>query len=213
MAAVHGKLRDHSNVLRRGIGETLILLSVYGRRLFDERLGGNVESRVSDLVRKLLSPLDMQRLLSFEADLPALAEAAPQAFLEAIEADLRGDEPSVLEVMKPVDSGIFGAGCSRTGILWALECLAWSPELLPRVVEILARLSCRTIDDDWVDTPRNTLLSLFRFWLPETAASVEQRMRTLDGLVERYPAIGWSVYRCMARTRARPSSVASCRRS
>ena len=208
MAAVHGKLRDHSNVLRRGIGETLILLSVYGRRLFDERLGGNVESRVSDLVRKLLSPLDMQRLLSFEADLPALAEAAPQAFLEAIEADLRGDEPSVLEVMKPVDSGIFGAGCSRTGILWALECLAWSPELLPRVVEILARLSCRTIDDDWVDTPRNTLLSLFRFWLPETAASVEQRMRTLDGLVERYPAIGWSVSLCMARTPR--TSVVGC---
>ena len=200
MAAVHGKLRDHSNALRRGMGETLILLSVYGRRLFDERLGGNVESRVSDLVRKLLSPLDMQRLLSLEADLPALAEAAPQAFLEAIEADLRGDEPSVLEVMKPVDSGIFGAGCSRTSILWALECLAWSPELIPRVVEILARLSCRTIDDDWVDTPRNTLLSLFRFWLPETAASVEQRMRTLDGLVERYPAIGWSVSLCMART-------------
>ena len=208
MAAVHGKLRDHSNVLRRGIGETLILLSVYGRRLFDERLGGNVESRVSDLVRKLLSPLDMQRLLSFEADLPALAEAAPQAFLEAIEADLRGDEPSVLEVMKPVDSGIFGAGCSRTGILWALECLAWSPELLPRVVEILARLSCRTIDDDWVDTPRNTLLSLFRFWLPETAASVEQCMRTLDGLVERYPAIGWSVSLCMARTPR--TSVVGC---
>ena len=200
MSAVHGKLRDYSNALRRGMGETLILLAEYGGRLFDERLGADIEDRVSDLVRKLLSPLDTQRLLSFEDDLPALAEAAPPAFLEAIEADLRGGEPSVLEVMKPVDSGIFGAGCSRTGILWALECLAWRPELLPRVVEILARLSCRTIDDDWVDTPRNTLLSLFRFWMPETAASVEQRMRTLDGLVKRHPAIGWSVSLCMART-------------
>ena len=199
MAAVHGKLRDHSNALRRGMGETLILLAECGGRLFDERLGGSVESRVSDLVRKLLSPLDMQRLLSFEADLPALAEAAPQAFLEAIEDDLRGDEPAVLKLMKPVDTGIFGGGCPRTRILWALECLAWSPEHLPRVVEFLARLSYRPIDDNWVAKPRNTLLSLFRFWMPETAASVEQRMRALEGLVARHPEIGWWVSLSVAR--------------
>ena len=192
-AAIHGKLRDHSRALRRGIGEALILLSEYGGRLFDDRLGGNVESRVSEFVRKLLSPLDTQRLLSFEADLPALAEAAPQVFLKAIEDDLRGERPAVLDLMKPVAPGIFGGGSSRTGILWALECLAWSPELLPRVVEILARLSCRSLDDNWDDKPRNTLLSLFRYWKPETAASVEQRMRALEGLVDRHPDIGWSV--------------------
>ena len=198
MAAVHGKLRDHSNALRRGMSETLILLAEYGGRLFDGRLGGRVESRVSELVRKLLSPLDMQRLLSFEADLPALAEAAPQVFLEAIEEDLRGDEPAVLDLMKPVDAGIFGDGCSRTGILWALECLAWNADLLPRVVEVLARLSSRKIDDNYVNNPRNSLMSLFRYWMPETAASVEQRLKVLEGLVERHPDIGWSVALCMA---------------
>ena len=199
MAAVHGKLRDHSNALRRGMGETLILLSVYSRRLFDERLGGNVESRVSDLVRKLLSPLDMQRLLSLEADLPALAEAAPQAFLEVIEEDLRKNDPAVLRLMKPDDSGIFGGGCSRTGILWALECLAWNAEHVSRVVEILARLSYRPIDDNWTATPQNTLLSLFWPWMPETAATIELRMRILKGLVERHPEVGWSVSLFMAR--------------
>ena len=212
MAAVHEKLRDHSNALRRGMGETLILLSEYGGRLFDGRLGGRVESRVSVLVRKLLSPLDVQRVLSLEADLPALAEAAPQAFLEAIEEDLRGDEPAVLDLMKPVDTGIFGGGWSRTGILWALECLAWSPELLPRVVEILAWLSRRRIDDNYVNNPRNSLMSLFRYWMPETAASVEQRMKVLDGLVERRPDIGWSVALCMARIpRASIVAVPNCR--
>ena len=200
MAAVHGKLRDHSNALRRGLGETLILLAEYGGQLFDERWGGrHIEGRVSDLVRNLLFPLDIQRLSSFEADLPALAEAAPQAFLEVIEDDLLRDEPTVLELMKPVDTGIFGGGCSRSGILWALECLAWSPELLPRVVEVLARLSCRKIEDNWVAKPWNTLLSLFRYWMPETAASVEQRTRALEGLVARHPEIGWSIALDMAR--------------
>ena len=199
MAAVHGKLRDHSNALRRGIHATLILLSEYGPVLFDKRLGGEIEGRVSDLVRKLLSPLDMQRLLSLEADLPALAEAAPRAFLDAMEEDIRRDDAAVVQLMKPVDSGIFGSRCSRTGVLWALECVAWNPVYLPRVVEILARLSYRPIDDNWVAKPENTLLSLFRFWMPETAASVEQRMRALEGLVARHPEIGWSVSLDMAR--------------
>ena len=199
MAAVHGKLRDHSNALRRGLGETLILLAEYGGRLFDERLGGDVESRVSDLVRKLLAPLDTQRLSSFEADLPALAEAAPQAFLEVFEEDLQGDEPALLELMKPVDSGMFGTGRSRARILSALECLAWIPKYFPRVIEILARLSCRKIDDNRSATPRNTLLSLFRFWMPDTDAAIAQRMSALDGLVERHPEIGWWLSLYVAR--------------
>ena len=212
MAAVHGKLRDHSNALRRGMGETLILLSEYGGRLFDGRLGGSVEHDVSDLVSKLLSPLDVQRLLSFVTDLPALAEAAPQAFLEAIEDDLRGDKPAVIELMKPVDSGSFGAGRSRTGILSALECLAWSPELLPRVVEVLARLSYRKIDDNRSAKPKNTLRSLFQFWMPDTDAAIEQRMRALDALVARHPEIGWWVSLCMARSPRASGIVPRCYR-
>ena len=212
MAAVHGKLGDHSNALRRGLGETLILLAEYGGRLFDERLGGHIEGHVSDLVRKLLFPLDMQRLSSFEADLPALAEAAPQAFLEVIEDDLRRDQPVVIELMKPVDSGIFGAGRSRAGILSALECLAWSPELLPRVVEVLARLSYRKLDDNRNAKPENTLRSLFQFWMPDTDAAIEQRMRALDALVARHPEIGWWVSLCMARSPRASGIVPRCYR-
>ena len=198
-AAVHGKLRDHSNALRRGMGETLILLAEYGGRLFDGRLGGDVEGRVADLVRKLLSPLDAEILLAFQSDLPALAEAAPGAFLEVFEEDLQGDEPALLELMKPVDSGMFGTGRSRTGILSALECLAWGPTHFPRVVEILARLSYRKIDDNRSATPKNTLRSLLRFWMPDTDAAIAQRMRALDGLVARHPEIGWWISLCVAR--------------
>ena len=212
MAAVHGKLRDHSNALRRGIGETLILLAEYGGRLFEGRLGGNVESRVSDLVRKLLSPLDAEKLLAFQSDLPALAEAAPGAFLEVFEEDLQGDEPALVELMKPVDSGMFGTGRSRTGILSALECLAWNPTHFPRVVEILARLSYRKIDDNRSATPKNTLRSLFRFWMPDTDAAIDQRMRALDGLVARHPEIGWWVSLCVARRPREYGIISRCYR-
>ena len=212
LAPVHRKLRDHSNALRHGLLQTLILLSEYGGRLFDERCGGDVERRVSDLVRKLLFPLDMPKLLSFEADLPALAEAAPQALLEVIEDDLRRDESAVLDLMKPVNSGIFGIGRSRARILSAVECLAWFPEYFPRVVEILARLSYRNIDDNRSATPKNTLRSLFRFWMPDTDAAIEQRMRALDGLVDRHPDIGWWVSLCVARRPRKDKIIPRCYR-
>ena len=212
LAPVHRKLRDHSNALRHGLLQTLILLSEYGGRLFDERCGGDVERRVSDLVRKLLFPLDMPKLLSFEADLPALAEAAPQALLEVIEDDLRRDESAVLDLMKPVNSGIFGIGRSRARILSALECLAWVPEYFPRVVEILARLSYRNIDDNRSATPKSTLRSLFRFWMPDTDAAIEQRMRALDGLLVRHPDIGWWVSLCVARRPRKDKITPRCYR-
>ena len=55
------------------------------------------------------------------------------------------------------------------------------------------------IDDNWTATPRNTLLSIFRYWMPETAGGVEQRMKALEGLVDRHPEIGWSVSLALAR--------------
>ena len=63
-AAVHGKVREHSAALRHGIRETLVLLAVFGNRLFRQRLGFDAETRVAGLVRKLLTPLDGEKLLS-----------------------------------------------------------------------------------------------------------------------------------------------------
>jgi hypothetical protein len=58
---------------------------------------------------------------------PGYAEAAPSVFLDVLEEDLRSDDPKVHALMSPVKSGIFGS-CPRTGLLWALEVLAWNPQ-------------------------------------------------------------------------------------
>ncbi len=63
-------------------------------------------------------------------------------FLNVLEEDLRSDDPKVYALMSPVKSGIFRL-VSRTGLLWALEVLAWNPQWLSRVVFILAKLSKR----------------------------------------------------------------------
>ena len=177
-------------------------------------MGSGSSTCVSDLVRnQTVSELDAWRkLLSFEADQPALDEAAPRHSCNRKKTISGKVERAVLELMKPVNPGIIGGGCSRTGILWALECLAWFPEHLPRVVEVLAQLCYRKIDDNWTNKPWNSLHSLFRCWMPETAASIEQRINALEGLVSRHPEIGWSVALDLARVpRGRQSASPNCR--
>ena len=192
-AVLYGKKRDHSGALREGICETLVILSVHGNDLFQHRLGIDVENRVGVLIRKLMTPLTLESLLSQDRDLPRYAEAAPEEFLLVIEEDLQRNNPVVLGLLKPVERGSFWASPSRTGLLWALECLAWKAKNLPRVTRILAQLSRPKIDDNWMNKPDETLESIFRSWMPQTAAPVEQRIKALELLARSFPEVAWEI--------------------
>lgn len=191
-ASIYGKLRDHSAALREGVCETLVILSVHGNNLFRDRLGIDVDARVSQLIQRLLTPLTIDKLMSNDRDLPRYAEAAPDAFLSLLETDLKQAQPVVLGLLKPVSAGIFGS-CPRTGLLWALECLAWKPQNLPRVTTILAQLSRRRINDNWANKPIGSLGAIYRSWMPQTAASLEERAKALELLTKRYPDVGWQI--------------------
>ena len=191
-ANLYGKTRNHSAALREGICETLVLLAVHGNNLFQDRLGINVEAQVNVVVRGLLTPLKAATWASQQHDLPRYAEAAPDLFLDILEDDLDTDSPQILALLKPVGSGVFG-GCPRSGLLWALESLAWKPERLLRVASILARLSEHEIADNWVNKPENSLQSIFRSWMPQTAASVDQRASALETLARKFPTAGWQI--------------------
>ncbi|MFZ0945415.1 MAG: HigA family addiction module antitoxin [Syntrophobacteraceae bacterium] len=192
-AAFYGKKRDHSGALREGICETLVILSVHGNNLFHSRLGINVEDRVAVLIHKLLTPLTLEKLLSHDHDLPRYAEAAPNEFLKIIREDLQSSDPVVFGLLKPVDRGSLWTSPPRTGLLWALECLAWKPQNLPRVSAMLAQLSRPKIDDNWMNKPDASLQAIFRSWMPQTAASVEQRVKALAMLTKRFPDVGWEI--------------------
>ena len=189
-AGLYGKVREHSPELRTGLCETLVLLAVHGDSLFP-RLGLDVEGKVSALIRRLLTPLT-DKLLSNKYDLPNYAEAAPEAFLTLLEEDLRQPAPALRTLMEPAGPAPFDAP-SRTGLLWALERLAWSPKYLMRVVLVLADLSHTEIDDRWSNTPVHSLVSIFRSWIPQTSAPLAERIKALETLCKRFPDVGWQI--------------------
>ncbi|WP_288448274.1 hypothetical protein [uncultured Pseudomonas sp.] len=193
-ASIHGKTREFSNAFRQGISETLVLFAVHGQQLFDNRLGVQTNSEVVRTIRELLpTPLATRDLESNDRDLPTYAEAAPDEFLSIIERDLNGEIPAVFGLLRPVSSGMFGRSPSRTGLLWALEGLAWAPSTLPRVTFILARLAQIEINDNWLNKPAHSLESIFRSWMPQTAASLEDRIAIVRRLADRFPDVAWKL--------------------
>lgn len=191
-ASIHGKTREFSPAFRQGISETLVLLAVHGGNLFKERLGIDTEAEAASVVRELLTPLTTRKLEANDRDLPLYAEAAPGEFLSIIERDLKGPDPAVFGLLRPVESGVFGSP-SRTGLLWALEGLSWNPNTLPQAVFILARLAQVEINDNWANKPGNSLAAVFRAWMPQTAAGHEDRLALVKALFERFPEVAWTI--------------------
>lgn len=192
-ASIHGKSREFSSALREGISETLVLLAVHGDHLFQTHVGFNCEIVVAKLVRELLTPLRTRILEANDRDLTAYAEAAPDEFLSILEEDLRTEHPQTYGLMKPADSSIFGGGCARSGLLWALENLAWNPNTLMRTALILAQLAEIKIEDNWVNKPINSLESIFRVWMPQTAADHSVRLLVMKRLADKYPKVAWKI--------------------
>lgn len=177
MAAVRGVHRDYSGMLRQGIGQVLILFALWGEKV---RTVPDAARRADAIVEKLLRDADPQRWWSLSRDLRLLAEASPKAFLSAIEDSLEQSDPPIRALFGADEGGVFGAE-HLSDLLWALESLAWSPELMPRVTHILARLDA--IDSPpgrYTNRPENSLRAIHLLWSPQTYATLDQRLRALD---------------------------------
>lgn len=193
-AAIYDKLRDHSDAMREGVRETLVVLATHGASLFGERLATTPAASAGALIRRMLDPLTVDRLKSQDRDLPAYAEAAPETVLRLLEADLDQEQPAVLALLTPTPNLPF-THSPRVGLLWALECIAWNPRHLSRVCAVLAKLAGMPIRDNLSNKPIESLGGILRSWMPQTAASVEERIRVLAMLVSRFPDVMWGL--CM----------------
>lgn len=183
-AQIYGKVRPQSGLLINALCDTLIKLAIRGPQV-PTLSAANIEGRIAAFVHQLLHDADGTHWLSLSSFLPSLAESAPDAFLGAIERSLaKPDAPVTRLLTETSGSGIMGR-CWHAGLLWALETLAWAPERLTRVALVLARLAHVEIKGNWGNSPKASLLNIFRSWIPQTAADLNQRIAVLDTLIAR----------------------------
>ena len=194
-AGVLGKVRDFSGDLRRGLATSLALLGVHGE-VVQVAGGSSGADRAKLLVRDLLAQanqdLRCEIWASLQDILPLLAEAAPDQFLDAVRTGTLGDDPVLFRMF--TDGGqrqAFAAHSPHTGLLWALERLAWSLDYFGQAVALLARLAELDPGGSWSNRPASALTSVFCPWHPETAANVSARLEAIDGLRARFRSVTW----------------------
>ena len=178
----------YSEFVRRGLGESLILFALYGKRAAH---AADPERRPARVLKTLLEKADGQRWRSLSEDFQLLAEAAPERFLELVQHSL--DEkptPAISALFKEDPDPTFGREY-LSNLLWALESLAWSPDLFSRVAVILAQLAQIDPGGRLSNRPRRSLRNLFVLWCPQTSASFEDRLKVLDVIRRRYGEIAW----------------------
>ena len=117
----------------------------------------------------------------------------PRLFLDILEQDLRSADPKVHALMQPAEGGMFSSP-GRTGLVWALEVLAWNP--LWAVAGRVDPRQARGAQDHrqlGEQAETNRCASIFRCWIPQTAAPVEDRIAALELLIRRHPQVGWRI--------------------
>jgi hypothetical protein len=191
-AQIHGRALKHSSDLRYGIAETLALLGSRSSALTmcsPER----PESIAIVTVRELLNGLDWIGWASLDTLLPLLAEAAPEQFLTAVEtATLNLSITPFRELFAQERSGVGGQNL-MTGLLWALETLAWERDYLTRVIMILADLAEIDPGGNWANRPANSIVDIVLPWYPQTCASHANRLSAVEALLREHPNVGWKV--------------------
>lgn len=195
-ASIDGKTRRYSGDLRRGLAQSLALLGMYGGTV---ALSGGASGSdfANHLVRKLLDWASVDgtgRAWQSLADiLPLLAEAGPDAFLDAVGAATSGDNPLLATLFQDNadESGIFSSSAPHSNLLWALECVSWSPDHFGRAVDLLARLDEIDPGGRMLNRPAASLAAIFRPWHPENSVDPDRRITVLDTLRHRHPDAAW----------------------
>lgn len=187
LANVKKIVPPYSSALRRGLAQSLVNISVLSRKLGISD-AESMQRWVDSIVKEILNTEDPSILYSTADVMRLLAEASPSAFLQGIEQKIRSFPGSISVLFSESDNS-FTSSARYTDLLWALECIAWSPDYLAQVSLILCDLSEMDPGGRLSNRPFPSLLSFYRFWHPQTFANLDQRMCAIKTIHKRRPNI------------------------
>jgi hypothetical protein len=190
-ASIHGKVLTRSPALRKGLAEGLAILGSRPGALINCSQG-KAEITAVLAIREIFADADWVLWGSLNNLLPVLAEAAPDEFLVTVENALRLSSCPFDELFSQEGNGITG-GNYLTGLLWALEGLAWDEKYLVRVCIVLGELSSHDPGGKWANRPANSLTTILLPWFPQTFATIEKRKVAVQTLCKEWPEPAWKL--------------------
>ena len=190
LASIQGNVLECSHIMRQGIAEGLAMMSNKPEAC-SNCSQGKVKNICSMILHEILSDADWILRGSLNNLLPTLAEVHPSKFLYAVENALNRT-PCPFDKQFAQEGGITG-GIYLTGLIRALEGLAWEEQYLVRVCSILCELANHDSGDLWSNRPFNSLTTILLPWFPQTLASVDKREVAIKTVLNEWPDIAWNL--------------------
>ena len=190
MAQVYGKSRLQSGILVKALCDSLQSCQFERPRFLHWPLLALAAELLCSCVKCSTTPMNAVAVAFLL--LPALAEAAPNEFLSAIEASSEHDQ-------RASGSPVYGDGlgdCKPVLVCGAAlgarnPCLGTCADATSCPHSCC---SCTTACEIHLgNSPRESLLGIFRSWLPQTAASLEQRIAALDLLITKEEGVAFDL--------------------
>ena len=172
--------QKYSNAIKEGVFQNLCLLSV-----LDDSEDKEVAQWVDATIALMLKDWSFARFLSNRHFLTSLAEASPNSFLYFVEHIPQEHHDNIFLPRKKSLS-LLGWEISYSELLWALEILAWDAEYLNRVTRLLLRFTKYANESNYENRPINSLYNIYRFFLPQTYVSFDDRMTILETFLPMY---------------------------
>ena len=187
-----------STAMRRGFAQGLALMGAMGlgTRLDDgSTLADLAGLVVRDLLRAANSDASGRGWELIGPELPLIAEAAPDEFLQGVDDGLAGSEPVVLRLYQEdrQDSMSIGPSSPHPQLLWAIETVTWSERHLLDGVRVLARLADLDPGGKLENRPKNSLAAVLCGWVRNTSASLDVRLQALDIVFSVSDEVGWKL--------------------
>ena len=190
-AEIYDKKLHHSHNLRVGLAESLAIIES-NSETFKNCTREHAQSIVHSVVREILTDADWILWGTLDDLLPILAEASPQDLINNIESAISNPLNPFLKLFSQEDNSITGRNY-LTGVLWALETLAWDEQYLSNVTVILGELASIDPGGSWANRPINSLITIFLPWSPQTISSIEKRKAAIKALNREQPKICWDL--------------------
>ncbi len=194
-AGIHGKILKHSHQLRKGFVETLALIGCCSKSLTNCSLN-KAEGTAILSIREIFKEADWQLWASLNDLLPLIAEAAPNEFLKTVEEAFHKKPCPFDNIYTQEGSDITGRNY-MTGLLWALETLAWEEEFIVRVFIILGELAERDPGGNSGNRPSSSLSTIILPWHPQTIATLDKRKVAVKTLEKELPDVAWKLLLCL----------------
>ena len=169
----------HSSAMRSGIIEGITILNLSTQILEHE-----------DISNKILEFYDGvfasdKAWYSLCDVLPQLAEASPYDFIRKLDNAL---DSKTKEIRILFDNHQFD-NHKYSHLMWALELLAWNPDWFKSILQLLCKLQNMFEEEieNYGNKPSASMHNIMRSWMPQTAATIEQREEALNSLYNEYP--------------------------